>query len=156
MVHFVGQKSPLLIVDGSLKDSATIHHSGKRTQRMMTTSAMPQAVLSLRVTTSAMSHLRSRYGGAEEFDVEEGDETHRDEDQHRDRGSQAQVEIGEQVVVGEDRDRPRLVLPLGQYVDVVEYPEGVQGPEQQRHQDGGLHQRQDYLGEALPGGGAVH
>src|SRR5436309_8508449 len=116
MVHFVGQKSPLLIVDGSLKDRATIHHSGKSTQRMMTTSAMPQAVFSLRVTTSAMSHLRSRYGGAEELDVEESDQADRDEDQHRDRGSEAQVEVGEQVVVRQDGNRPRLVLTLGQYV----------------------------------------
>src|SRR5579859_3212076 len=104
------------------------------------------------ISGSPLSDIRAGGRGAEALDEHEGDDRHADEDQDRYRRPDAQVERVEQVVVAEDRDGPGAVGAGREDVDVVEDPERVQRPEQQRDQDGRLHQRQRDLDEALPGG----
>src|SRR6516162_5098139 len=102
------------------------------------------------------SSLRARRRRAEDPDVDEGDDRHADEDQDGDRRPDAQVQRPEQVVVPQDRHGVGAVAARGQDVDIVEYSERVEGPEQQRHQDGRFHQRDRDPHEALPGGRAVY
>ena len=90
------------------------------------------------------------------LDEQEGDDPGGDEDQHRHRRTDAEVEPPDEVAVGEHRHRAGLVRPAGQDEDVVEHPERVQGAEQQRHQDGRLDQRHGDHPEPLPRVRAVH
>src|SRR6516225_4190658 len=105
---------------------------------------------------SPSSCRRAGYRRAEEPDEDEGDDRDGDEDQDGDRRPDAEVQRPEQVVVPQDRYRVGAVAAAGQDVDVVEDPERVQRPEQQRDQDGRFHQRQRHPVETLPGSGAVH
>src|ERR1700733_4017033 len=144
------------IAAGVLKDSDTSQSTGISASAMTTKFADPQPTFCWGVVTAAISgspssYVRARGRGTEALDKQEGDDRHADEDQDRDRRPDPQVERVEQVVVAQDRDRPGVVGALGQDEDVVEDPERVQRPEQQREQDGRLHQRQRDLGEALPG-----
>src|SRR6202046_1801600 len=145
---------------GVLKDSETSHSTGISASATTTRFAVPQPTFCRGVETaisgSPLSDVRARGGGAEALDEQDGDDRHADEDQDRDRRPEPQVQRVEQVVPGEDRDRPGVVTALGQEDDVVEAPERVQRPEQQRDQDGGLYQRRRDLREALTGGGAVY
>src|SRR3984885_14127530 len=150
------------IAAGVLKDSEAIQSTGISASAMTTTFAVPQltfcrgVVVTAAMIGSLRSRVRARGGGAEALDEQDGDDRHADEDQDRDRRPEPQVQRVEQVVPGEDRDRPGVVTALGQDEDVVEDPERVQRPEQQRDQDGRLYQRQRDLREALPGGSAVY
>src|SRR6516165_9297997 len=129
---------------GVLNDSETIHSTGISASATTTTFAVPQPIFCRGVVvTAAMaglppSRVRAGGGGAEALDEHGGDDDDADKDQDRDRGPDPQVQRLEQVVPGEDRHRFRAVVALGQDEDVVEYPERVQRPEQQRDQDGRL------------------
>src|SRR6476469_10105115 len=105
------------------------------TTRMLTT-VQPVALPALtRSVMSAPLLIRSWCRRAEDRDVDERDHRHGQEDQHADRRTQPEVERLEQVVVAEDRHRSGAVGAAGEYVDVVEDPERVEGAEQKRDQD---------------------
>src|ERR1035441_7698554 len=101
-----------------LKDSETIQSTGISASAMTTTFTAPQPVFCRGVVATAaisgspLSYVRARRRGAEEFDEHEGDDHHADEDQDRDRRSDAQVQRVEQVVPAEDRDRFGIVIAL--------------------------------------------
>src|ERR1700735_3269977 len=137
---------------GVLKDSDTSQSTGISASAMTTKFAVPQPTFCRGVGTAATSgspssDVRARGRGSEALDKQDGDDRHADEDQDRDRRPDAQVERVEQVVPGEDRDRPGVVTALGQDEDVVEDPERVQRPAQQRDQDRRPYQRQPDLCE---------
>src|ERR1022692_902694 len=140
---------------GALRDSETIQSTGSSASATTTRFVVPQptfwrgVVVTAAISGSPLSDVRARGRGAEALDEQEGDDRHADEDQDRDRRTDPQVQRVEQVVPGEDRDRPGVVAALGQDEDVVEDPERVQRTEQQRDQDGRLHQWQRDLREAL-------
>src|SRR5487761_1700953 len=117
---------------GVLKDSETSQSTGISASAMTTKFAVVQpafcrgVVVTAAISGSSPFDVRARGRGAEALDEHHGDDRHADEDQDRDRRSDPQVQRVEQVVPGEDRDRPGAVAALGQDEDVVEYPERVQ------------------------------
>src|ERR1035441_8334612 len=142
------------IAVGVLKDSETIQSTGIRASATTTKFAVPQltfwrgVVVTAAISESPLCDVRAGGRSAETLDEQERDDGHADEDEDGDRRPDAQVQRVEQVVVAEDRYRPGAVGAGGQDVDAVEDPERVQRPEQQRDQDGRLHQRQRDLGRS--------
>src|SRR5450631_3929620 len=126
-----------------------------RRRLVVTPAVWPGVVVTVATSGSPLPDVGAGGRGAEALDERERDDRDADEDEDRDRGPDPQVQGIEQVVVAQERDRPGVVGPGGQDEDVVEDPEGVQRPEQQRDQDGRLHQRQGNAREALPAGGTV-
>src|SRR5581483_1119428 len=127
-----------VMLDGSLKDNDTIHSTGISASTIATVLASPQPAFCLAVVAifaTSPSRRRARYRRAEALDEQEGDDRDADEDENRDRRPDAQVQRGEQVVVAEDGHRARAMATRGQDEDVVEHPERVERPEQQRDQD---------------------
>ena len=96
-----------------------------------------------------------RRGRAEPLDEQTAITITHEEDQHRDRRAQAEVEPRDQLVVAEDRHRLGAVGAARLDEHRVEHAEGVERAEQHRHQDRRLHQRQRDPPEALPRAGAV-
>src|ERR1700760_960338 len=92
---------------------------------------------------------------AEAFDEDERDQHHADEDQHRDRRAEPQVQPVDQLVEAEDRDRFGVLRAAGHDEDRVEDARGLERAEEDRDEDRRFHQRQGDLAEPLPGGGAV-
>src|ERR1700749_2471537 len=144
---------------GVLKDSETSQSTGISASAMTTNFAAAQPVLwravMAAISGSPLSDVCAGGRGAEALDEQEGDDRDADEDQDGDRRPDAQVQRPEQVVVPQDRHRVGAVAPRCQDVDIVEYPERIKRPEQQRHQDGRFHQRQRDTDETLPGGRTV-
>jgi hypothetical protein len=85
----------------------------------------------------------------------ERDDRDGEEDQHRHRRPDTEVQPLDQVVVGHHRHRARFRRAAGEHEDVVEDPEGVEGTEQHGDQNGRLDQRQRDHPEPLHGGGPV-
>src|SRR3546814_9553105 len=95
---------PSLMVPAGLKDRLAIHRTGtnaySKTRRLTT----DQLILSLGVTVmSASFRIGSGSRSTEKFDEDERDHGHTHEDQHADRGSDAQVECLEQIVVTQNQ-----------------------------------------------------
>src|SRR5260370_12967203 len=159
-VHCAGKKEGSRTGVGVLKASETSQSTGIRASAMTTKFVVPQLTLWRGVVTaiseSPLSDVRAGGRGAEALDEHDRDDRHADEDEDRDRRADPQFQRAEHVVVHTDRDRPGVISPGGQDEDVVEDPERVQRPEQQRDLDRGLHQRHPDPPEAPPGAVAVH
>src|SRR3954471_17871867 len=97
-------KLPSVTVAGDLNDSITIHRTGNRAKTRTTKSAVPQPRIRFVFARSIRSRL-SRAACAEALDKDDRDDQHADEDQHRHRRAQAEVESVEQLVVAQDRHR---------------------------------------------------
>src|SRR5215218_5238839 len=144
------------ISSGFLSDSDAIQTTGIRAYSRTTRMPMPQSPRSLLVWVT--SGLPSLLGGAgpERLHEEDGDQDHADEDQDRDRRAEPDVDPVDQDVVAEDRHALGVESASRlDDVDVVEDPERVERPEQERDQDRRLHQRDGDPEEALGRGGAV-
>src|SRR6202012_3679276 len=147
---------------GVLNDSETSQSTGISASAMTTKFATPQptfcrgVVVTAAIGDSPASGICARGRGPEASDEDDGDDGDADEDEHRKGRDDPQVERVEQVVVAQDRPGSGVVGSGGQDVDVVEDPERVERPEQQRDQDGRLHQGQRDFGEGRPGGGPVN
>src|SRR5215469_347804 len=98
-----------------------IHTSGISTSTIVTMFATLQptfcrAVAAISVAPPLLAcwpsslQVRSRGGGAEALDEHDRDDRHGDQDQHRHRRADAEVQAGEQVVVVEDRHRSGAVV----------------------------------------------
>src|SRR6476620_7511342 len=137
---------PSATVAGVLSDSEMIHRTGNRPNTRTTTSAATHRPILRSMSAPLPGRLQ-----AEALDEEHGDDRHADEDQHGYRRAQPEVQLVEQLVVAQDGDR--LDIPVltrvGQDVDRVEDPERVERAEQQRDEDGNLHERDRDLPEAL-------
>src|SRR5918999_3741020 len=153
-------KLPSVMLLAGLNDRLTIHSTGTSAYSSTNVLATAHLLFAAPVVATAMSApplgVRARRGGAEQLDEDEGDQRDGDEDEHADRRPDAEVERPEQVVVTQHRDRSGAVRATGEDVDVVEDAERVERAEEQRHEDRGLHHRQDDLREPLPRPGAVH
>src|SRR6516165_10890076 len=143
-----GISLPSLTVDVGLSDRLRIHSTG--INAYITTKASTTTQNVARRARSAPTEITPGRGRAEHLDEDQRDNPHATEDQHADRRTQPHVETLEKVVVAQDRHRPGVVVARGQHVDVVEDPECVQRPEQQRHHDRRLDDRQHDPGEPPP------
>src|SRR3954453_8034439 len=153
---FLGQKVASVRVDASLNDRETIQSTGMSASRMATVFAVPHVAFCLPVVAIVASTFRARRRRAEALDEQERDDRDAEEDQDRNRGPDAEVQRGEQVVVTEDRHRAGVVAARGQDEDVVEYPKRVERPEKQRDEYRRLHQGQRDPDDPLPRRRAVH
>src|ERR1700754_359875 len=98
-------KLPSVMVSAVLNDRLTIHSTGMSAYNSTNVLAAAHLLLVAPVVATATSApplgLRARRGGAEQLDEDERDDRDRNEDQHTDRGSDAQVELAEGLVVAE-------------------------------------------------------
>src|SRR3954467_2464066 len=144
---------PSATVAGVFSDSEMIQRTGNSAKTRTMASAATH-----RPTLRSMSAPLPGRLQAEALDEHHGYERHADEDQHGYRRAQAEVQLVEQLVVAQDRDRldVPVLTRVGQDVDRVEDPESVERAEEQRDEDRDLHQRDRDLPEPLPGARSVH
>src|SRR6478609_5922913 len=138
---------------GGFNEIEISHSTGISADSSTSTMAMLQRLYSR--VPCLISASRSAFLGldAQALDENERDQYDEEEDQHRDRRAEAEVEPVDQLVEAEDRDRFGVLGAAGHDEDRVEDAEGLEGAEENRDQDRRLHQRQGDADEALPGGG---
>src|SRR3954447_3003333 len=97
-------KLPSATVAGDLNDSITIHSTGNSAKTRTAKSVTPHPRIRF-VSVRRISSPLPWPARAQALDEDERDDHHADEDQHRDRRPQPEVEPVEQLVVAQDRHR---------------------------------------------------